>query len=148
MAPDLLTGFAVVIEQAVAWGEMDAMGHVNNSVYFRYFESARLYYIEQLGLWGLTADQGLGPILAKIECRFRLPLTYPDKIAIGVKVTEIGEDRFKMLHRVVSQTHQQIAAEGEGVVVCFDYQANQKAKIPDELRHKIVELDQPGAFVF
>ncbi|MDJ0757442.1 MAG: thioesterase family protein [Ardenticatenaceae bacterium] len=145
---DHLSGFSVIIEQAVAWGEMDAMGHVNNTVYFRYFETARLVYIEQLGGFGWTAGHGVGPILAKIDCRFRLPLTYPDTISIGVKVIEMGSDRFKMLHRVVSHTHQKIAADGVGVIVGFDYDKQQKAPFPAEVRRKIMTLDRPGEFVY
>jgi len=144
----LLEAYAVVVTQDIAWGEMDAMGHVNNAVYFRYFETARLVYIERLNNFGLVAADGIGPILAKIDCRFRLPLTYPDTISIGVRVTEIAEDRFKMQHRIVSHTHQKIAAEGVGTVVCFDYHTNRKVPFPAAVREQIDAVDAPAAFQY
>jgi len=76
---NLMDGYPVVIEVPVAWGEMDAFGHVNNIVYFRYFESARLAYFYKLDLIDMMTKTGIGPILASTSCRFKIPLTYPDK---------------------------------------------------------------------
>ena len=85
---ELLQEFPVVVELPVVWGEMDARQHVNNAVYFRYFESGRTVYFERLGVWKMIGDTGIGVILAAINCRFRIPLTFPDTISVGVR--EIG----------------------------------------------------------
>ena len=74
---DLLREFPVVIEMPVRWGDMDAFNHVNNVVYLRYFESARIAYFERLGFGISIAEQGIGPILASTSCEFKFPLTYP-----------------------------------------------------------------------
>jgi acyl-CoA thioester hydrolase len=116
---ELLEAYPVVIEAAVAWGEMDSMGHVNNIVYFRYFESARIAYFERVGFMSHMAETGVGPILASTRCRFRLPLAYPDTVSIGAKVGETGEDRFVMKYLVVSHARGKAAAEGEGLIVAF-----------------------------
>src|SRR5262245_11332785 len=123
---DPLASFPVVITVPVAWGEMDAFQHVNNSVYFRYFESARIAYFERLQFMDLMQTTGVGPILASTQCRFRIPLTYPDTMRVGAKITDIADDRFVMRYAVVSQRLQKIAAEGEGVIVSFNYRENQK----------------------
>src|SRR5947209_3866457 len=93
MLDSLLTGYPVVVEQAVVWGEMDAYRHVNNVVYFRYFENARLEYFRRLGWPEFEGTTGIGPILAATQARFRKPLTYPDAIAIAAWLGTLGSDR-------------------------------------------------------
>ncbi len=138
---DLLAGYPVTLPIDIAWGEMDAFRHVNNVVYFRYFESARVKYTDATGAMAEMERSGVGPILHSIGCRFRFPLTYPDRILVGVRVTEMGADRFTLHHRIVSERHNRIAAEGDGVVVMFDYRRNEKAPIPGFLRDAIVRLE-------
>jgi acyl-CoA thioester hydrolase len=142
MTPDLLAGFAVTVTFPVAWGEMDALGHVNNIIYFRYFENGRAQYMTQIGFFDVRADRPtIGPILASINCRFRYPLTYPDDVMVGVRVTTLGADRFTVQHRVVSRQAHVIAAEGEGVIVSYDYRCGQKAPLPAAVREAILALD-------
>jgi len=138
---ELLKGFPVVVELPVVWGEMDARQHVNNAVYFRYFESARTVYFEKLGVWKMIGDTGIGVILASINCRFRIPLTFPDRISVGVRVVNSQEDRFTVEHRIVSHHHQKIAAEGDGLLVAYDYNQLKKALLPDAFRQRIQELE-------
>ncbi len=136
----LLADYPVVIEISVAWGDMDAMGHVNNTIYFRYFESARIAYFRQIGFFGVNAQTRIGPILGSIQCKFKMPLTFPDTIAVGTRITRIESDRFVMEHCIVSHKAQRIAAEGEGVIVSYDYAAGKKALLPEELIHAIQTL--------
>ena len=125
--------YAFTIETAVEWDDMDAFQHVNNKVYFRYFEKIRIEYFEQSGLLGLIGEQQLGPILASTQCRFKFPLTYPDKILIGTYLTDLRKDRFLMNYAVYSLGHGRIAAEGDGAIVCYDYKNACKADIPGEI---------------
>ncbi|HZI18701.1 MAG TPA: thioesterase family protein [Pyrinomonadaceae bacterium] len=138
---DLLSGFPVRIETPVAWGEMDSLLHVNNTVYFRYFESARMSYFEHIGFWEHMARTGVGPILASTSCRFRVPLTYPDTVLIGAAVPEIDGDRFTMKYAAASRRHGRVAAEGEGLIVAYDYRQLKKAPLPDVIRERIHELE-------
>lgn len=140
---DVLPDYPVVITQNVIWGEMDAFQHVNNTVYFRYFENARLEYFQRTGFMDLDEAGGIGPILASTSCRFRIPLTYPDTIHIGARVSEMGEDRFTMQYAVYSEQHGKIAAEGEGLVVCLDYRSHKKVAIPAAIRSKMEALAAP-----
>lgn len=139
--PELLEACPVVIETPVAWGEMDSLQHVNNIIYFRYFESARMAYFNRLDLWNYMKETGVGPILATTQCKFRIPLIYPDTVSIGAGVTKIEEDRFLMKYIVVSQEHQKIAAEGEGLIVAYDYHEKKKTRLPQELRNRIESLE-------
>ena len=139
---EVLSACTIVMNIPVAWGEMDAMGHVNNIIYFRYFESVRFSYFQKLDFHSYQRDFGIGPILASTECRFKMPLQYPDDIIVGAKVLSIEEDRFVMGYEVFSTKHKRIAAEGEGVVVTYDYRNNKKVPVPDALRAKILELEK------
>lgn len=139
----LLKDFPVVIEIPVAWGEMDALGHVNNIVYFRYFESARIAYFEKIKYMEFMNQTGIGPILAATQCKFKIPLSYPDKVSIGARISRIEEDRFVMEYCVVSHSLQKMAAEGQGMVVSYNYRENKKTPIPPEIRQRILELEGP-----
>jgi acyl-CoA thioester hydrolase len=141
MIEELTAGYPVVIQLPVVWGEMDSYRHVNNVVYFRYFESARLEYVRRLDWFEFEHATGIGPILAATQCRFRKPLTYPDTISVTVRAGSVGEDRFVMEHLVISHRLQAVAAEGQGTVVTFDYRHHKKVSIPDELRRRIAELE-------
>lgn len=136
-----LENFPVVIELPVVWGEMDAFAHVNNAVYFRYFESARLVYFEKIGYLVTAQTTGMGPILASTRCDFKKPLTFPDKILVGSRISEMSEDRFTMQYRIVSEKIQKIAAEGDGLIISFNYREGRKAPIPPEIRKNIEQLE-------
>lgn len=140
-----LTNFPVTIEVPVAWGEMDAFGHVNNIVYFRYFESARIAYFEKLKFIKFKENIGVGPILSKTSCRFKKALSFPDIVQIGARSTDIEEDRFLMHYRVVSKKHNCVAAEGDGMIVCFDYRKNQKTSLPAEIVENIKRIENINA---
>lgn len=137
----VLHDYPVVIDIPVAWGEMDAFQHVNNVAYFRYFESGRIAYFERLKLMTTNEATGIGPILASTQARFRAPLTYPDTISVGVRVSSIGSDRFLMQYALYSRQLQTIAATGEGMIVMYDYRAGKKAEIAAELRAAILALE-------
>ena len=136
-----LAGWPVIVEQAVAWGEMDSFGHVNNVVYFRYFENARLEYFRRLAWPAENPPKGIGPILHSTQCRFLKPLAWPDRIAIGARVPKIEADRFTLEHVIISERWNGIAADGWGAIVTFDYAAGVKASVPDDLRIKIEQLE-------
>jgi acyl-CoA thioester hydrolase len=137
-----LAGFPVVIRADVAWGEMDSFAHLNNVVYFRYFENARIAYLMQVGWFDLLKTDGLGPIVASTHCRFRRPMTYPDPILIGARIITVEPDRVTFEHRLVSTKWDDVAAEGQAVVVCYNYRTSAKAALPNELRARIDELER------
>jgi len=131
----------ITIELPVVWGEMDAFQHVNNVVYFRYFESARIAYFDKVNINDSMAKDCIGPILASTQCRFKAPLTYPDKVVVATRVSEISEDRFTMKYYVKSQVSGRVAAEGEGLVIFYDYKNNCKHTIPKHILAQIKALD-------
>ena len=119
---ELLRGFPAQVEIPVAWGEQDPFGHVNAIIYFRYFETARIDYLMRAGFWARMHETGVGPIVASAECRFRIPVTFPDTVVSAARVKSInGEDRFTMEHIVVSKAQGKIAAQGECLLVTYSH---------------------------
>jgi acyl-CoA thioester hydrolase len=141
----LLDGFPVTVEIPVAWGEMDAFGHVNNTVFFRYFETARIAYFEAMGYLDLARETNIGPILAHADCRFRLPLEYPDRVLVGARSDGVTESGFLMHYRAASLRHGRIAAEGTGRIVSFDYGTGAKAPLAPAMARAIARLEGGGA---
>ena len=139
---NLLTGFPVILELPVQWGEMDAYGHVNNTVFFRYFESARMAFLQQCGFVESHERDRIGAILHSTTARFRQPLFFPDTVQIGASATDVKEDRFTMAYTVVSLTRNVVVAEGTGIIVSFDYALGRKTALPEIVRSRIPVADK------
>ena len=138
---ELLAGFPVIVVQNVVWGEMDAYEHVNNVVYFRYFENARLEYLARLDWFNFEKETGVGPIVSATQARFRRPLTYPDTIAIGARLLSLEEDRLHLEHRIISRAQADVATEGQGTIVTYHYVRREKVPVPEELKRRIAQIE-------
>jgi acyl-CoA thioester hydrolase len=133
--------FKTFIELAVRWGDMDALGHVNNAVYFTYFESARIIYFDRIGAFSRFGEEGIGPILASAQCDYLSPLTYPAAIEIGARVSSVGTTSFAMEYLVRHKVTRESCAVGTGVGVMFDYRAKRKVPVPEAMREAIRRVD-------
>jgi len=138
---ELFSGFPIVIELPVQWGEMDAYGHVNNTVLFRYFESARMAYFTRCGFITSYERDRIGAILHSTGCRFRRPLFCPDTALVGTRVPQVGQDRFTMEYRVASRATAELVAEGTATIVSYDYAAGRKVPLPEAVRTGIAVLE-------
>jgi acyl-CoA thioester hydrolase len=136
-----LAAYPVTLTLPVLWGDQDAFGHVNNLVYLRWCETARVEYLVRIGLWVPLPPAGVGPILASISCDYKRPLNYPDTITVGARVTRVGNRSFQMQHRVVSQALDAVAAEADSTIVVLDYARGQAVAVPGDCRKAIEELE-------
>ena len=93
-----LAGYPGRVDIVVAWGDMDAFGHVNNTVYIRWLETGRIAYFRQLDLSEFLGQASVAPILASIQCRYKAPVVFPDTVTVATRVKELGDDRFTMQH--------------------------------------------------
>ncbi|HEY1206875.1 MAG: thioesterase family protein [Bryobacteraceae bacterium] len=140
MKHESLSEFPLVIGIPVQWGDQDAYGHVNNTVYLRWCESVRIEYLRRIGLWAI-GDDGIGPILASISCDYRRPLTYPDTVYVGVRVEKIGNSSFRMDHVVVSEAQKLVAAEVRSTIVVVDYRRNKSVPVPEPVLAAIEKIE-------
>jgi acyl-CoA thioester hydrolase len=137
----LLQGYSVVIAVPVQWGDQDAFAHVNNVVYFRWFESARIAYFRRIGLIAERDAENLGPILAASSCDYRRSIAFPDTVRVGIRATRIGRTSIGLEHRIVSEEQKALAAEGTSTTVFYDYAAGRPHPVPEEVRKAIEELE-------
>ena len=124
--------FPVLHRFPVHWGDMDSAQHVNNLVYLRWAETARVLYFEAIGVNTSFAPGGVGAILAYQDCKYTYPMTYPDTALVGARTIEVGEDRFTMETAIFSERHDRLAAVTRQVIVPYDYGKLAKAPLPGE----------------
>ena len=134
--------YPVVLSQDIIWGDMDAFGHINNTVYFRYFEDARIAYFDQIGVHEQKKQFGVGPILATTRCNFRLPLDYPDHIHIAIRSSILSPKKLNMEFVVFSEKHGAITAEGDGLIVYYDYANGKSCEIPNAIVTAFKKLEE------
>ena len=133
--------YPVQIELPVQWGDLDAFNHVNNAMYFKYFESVRIAYFEKLGVMGKASKDNVAPILAETGCRFKYPLNFPDTLLVGASVIENHSHGFLMEYAVFSRELERITSIGTGRIVMLNYSSHEKVKVDDELLKNIAHLE-------
>ena len=138
----LLSDFAFQSDMEVEWGDMDALQHVNNVEYFKYFQNARIAYFEKNNSNNLFSESRISTILASTQCKFIYPLFYPDTISVGSRVESMANDYFTMKYAVISHKNQRLVAIGDAKVVMFDYAKNSKTPIPKEIKKRIIEFEK------
>lgn len=138
---ELLKNYPVVVECHVDWGQMDAFQHVNNTVYFRYFENARVAYGEKINILEHIASDGIGPILAATDCRFIRPLTHPDTALCGARMLTIDGSEMRMKYKIVSRAQNAVAAVGTSLGVYYDYRNKKRVDLPQDMIARIEALE-------
>lgn len=138
----LLQGYAYVLTQPVQWGDQDAFQHVNNTIYLRWFESARIVYFGLIGLSELYAGERIGPIMAAISCNYRKPVVFPDTVQVGARIEKLGRTSLVMTHAVVSLKQGAVVADGGSTIVLIDYATGKPTPLPDGLRRRIAEFEE------
>ena len=123
-------------EIIIDWSELDAFGHVNNLQIMKYAQTARVHYLESLGLMQQFVKEKKGPILAAINTQFRKPLFYGGRATVVTKVTNIGNTSIK-IHHTIQNDQKETVAEVEDVVVFYDFIKETKLQITPEIREKI-----------
>jgi acyl-CoA thioester hydrolase len=117
----------------IRWGDMDAMGHVNNTLYFRYFEVIRIEWLHRMG--GAPDVNGTGPVIVNAFCNFIRQLEYPGDILARHYVANPGRSSFDTF-MTLERTDQPgvIYADGGATTVWVDYKAQKSVPLPGWLR--------------
>ena len=133
----MLSDYPIVHMQPVAWGDMDAFGHVNNVLYYRYMESARIRYMDELNIF----QHDVYTVVASNQCKYIRPVFYPDQLKIGARVEEMRNSALRMSYLLWSEQQQAIVALGEAVMVCVDKENMLKLPIPEIIRQKVTKIE-------
>jgi acyl-CoA thioester hydrolase len=138
-----MQGFRHVTPIEIRFRDLDAFGHVNNAVIMTYIETARLRYLVDLELRAPRGGWNDIPfILARLECDFKKPIFYGQKVEVGSRVVELKNSSLRIQNRV--EADGEVAAESYGVVVHYDYAAARSRPISPEMRIKIETFEQGG----
>jgi acyl-CoA thioester hydrolase len=125
----------------IRWGDMDAMGHVNNTVYFRYMEQARISWFEQLvpedEVW-----QSTGIVIVSASCNYKRPITYPGMVEVKLLVGPPGGSSAPTYYELRVDEDPEPYADGAAVVVFINMQTQKPARIPDGIRNKLESIDR------
>ena len=114
----LTDNYAAIISREVNWGDMDAANHVNNAVYLRWAESARIAYWQ---LADMPIRQDIGPVVARVSAKYIFPVRFPDRVWMGTRLLQMRGEMFFMETLIVSERHQRAACLVEISGVMFDY---------------------------
>jgi acyl-CoA thioester hydrolase len=126
--------------ERVRFGDLDAMRHLNNVVFLRYFETARITYLRHVVPSHSPADpegEGFGLIFAECHINYRSPVQYDEQVAIACSISDVRRSSFRIPFEM--RVDDRLAAEGYGVLVGFDYATQKAAQLPDELRSRLEE---------
>lgn len=123
-------------EIAVRWGDMDAYGHVNNALYMRYLEEARVQFLASIG--ADMRGNGTDPVIINVGCTFLRPVSYPATVIIKSYVGEIGRSSFMIWYEVsTTDNPDQLCSEGYSKVVWMDHQTGRSVPLPEIIRNAI-----------
>ena len=118
------------------WGDMDSMGHINNTLYFRYMEICRLDWLFQVGAG--AARTGEGPVIINAFCNFLTQLEFPGELRVTMFVARPGRSSFESYHTLErSDGPGVVVAEGGARVVWTDFAARKSAAMPDWFRRHL-----------
>lgn len=113
----------------MAWGDMDALGHMNNARYFDYFQEARIDWLQHMNL---PLNREIGPVLVHVACTFLKPVVYPAFIHIVSAIKNIGTSSLLMDHQLYQGAT--LMAEGVSKVVWVHYAQNKPLPLPEAIR--------------
>jgi acyl-CoA thioester hydrolase len=120
----------------IRWGDMDAMGHVNNTVYFRYMEQARISWFDRLvpeeDAWLST-----GIVIANASCNYKRAITYPGTVEVRLFIAPPGGASVATTYELRVDADPEPYADGAAVVVFIDMQTQKSRRIPEAIRARL-----------
>lgn len=124
----------------VKWGEMDSLGHVNNTVFFRYSEDGRIDYMHRVAEEDDTQTSD-GPILADLQCTFLQQLRFPAEVEMGTRVSRMGRSSIELEQCLFRVESAEAIAVYKNVIVWFDFGAQTTMRVPEPIRERIRRLE-------
>jgi acyl-CoA thioester hydrolase len=117
----------------VRWGDMDAYGHLNNTLYFRFFEQERVEWIEQLG-FPVRSESESGPVIVHTDCTFLIPVNYPSTAEVRMYGGQPGRSSLMSWYELYVEGDERLYAEGSAKVVWMNVESGKSVPLPDAVR--------------
>lgn len=121
------------LQLRIDWSELDLFGHVNNVMYFKYIQAARVHFWQAAGIYQQFEQDKVGPILANTACQFIKPLFFPGQVLIETELEFTKNTSFGLKH-TISNEQQELVGQAHDVIVWFDFKRNAKSSLPPALR--------------
>lgn len=117
----------------VRWGDLDRYGHVNNTLYFRYFEQARVEWVEQFG-FPVAPDEAQGVVIVHADCTFLIPVNYPATVVVKVYAGRPGRSSVMNWYELYVEGDERLFASGSAKIVWVDNRSGASLPLPERLR--------------
>ncbi len=141
-----LGNWPVSTQIPVQWGDLDALKHVNHTVFLTWMETARMIYFEECGMMGMLDSENVGPILAGLKADYESPVLFPDTVTVHTTMSRMGNSSFDMDYRITSASNGgKVVATGTVFGVMCDYNSGNSTPIPDDIRSRILEVESSGS---
>jgi YbgC/YbaW family acyl-CoA thioester hydrolase len=140
-----MEGFNFTIPYTVRIADVNYGAHVANSAVLNFFQDARIAYLKHLGGYSeLDIGNDCGIILPEAHVKYLAEMFHGDELLIGARIVDVSRSSFKMSYRI--ERHGQATAEGETVLICFDYEKRKPRRLNAEFREKIESFEVSGSF--
>ncbi len=120
----------------VRWGEMDALGHVNNVVYLSYFEAARVEWLASIG--HKTGSTVSGPVVLQTTCTYKVPVVYPCQVKVVTRLQKVGNSSFTLSQNIYNRgSGERLYTESVTICVWVDRASGKSLRVPDVIRRAL-----------
>lgn len=134
------TNFPLELKLRIDWSELDLFGHVNNVMFMKYVQAARVNYWEKSGIYEEFQKEKIGPMLVSTACQFKKQLMYPGEVTIKSGMEYIKNTSFSLHHRIFDQ-YGDVVAEAQDIIVMFDFNKNEKTAVPQVMRENASRIE-------
>ena len=117
----------------IDWSEIDSFGHVNNVMFMKYVQAARLNFVDSIGLMKMHRTQKIGFMVAETSCKFKKELHFPGYVTVATKIAFAKNTSFSLEH-TITNSDDEIVAVATDVLVVYDFNKNEKTLIPESIR--------------
>ena len=134
---------------SVLWGDMDGFGHVNNIIYLKWCETARIELFRKIwkykvgNMEEILEKGGVGPILANFNMDYKYPVKYPDDVKIRTYITHVGTSSLGIGHELFSIEESKLVGKANSVVVMINYVSGEKVEISNSDRELLTQYLEP-----
>lgn len=126
----------------VRYRDLDPQGHVNNTVYLTYLESARLGYYQRVGFYHPGPDALTGLVVVRNEIDYLAPILLGDELSVGLRVERLGTKSITFAFQMASPSEERLLAQGKSVMVVYDNNTQKGVPIPPTWREDIIQFEK------
>ncbi len=114
----------------VQWGEIDASMHVNNVMYLKWVESARVDFLIKMNNGMLVNEEHIGAVVAWLDCKYIRPVRFPDTVRLETTKTEVLTEKIVLETKIYSNKHDRLVAISRQEIVSYDFLRKCKVPLP------------------